>query len=193
MSITQLQQQVTERQRALAAVQEQRGMAGQRIAALEAERSGLVVAARTGDQVAAKRVTEIDQECIPLQRGIHDDDAAIPQLNRQIETLKEQIAAEEKESQRDHVRTLATAVAKRARENAALAARLCDATAESLEQLHQLGRKAAGIDLTVPTYGNELRGLLADMKGTHIEARSSTHVAKLERVASQLERFAANI
>jgi chromosome segregation ATPase len=193
MSIATLQKKLQEREAALAGVQQQKTKASQQIAALEAERSGLVVAARTGEQTAKKRVAEIDQECIPLQRGIHDDDAAIPQLNQQIETVKEQIAAEEKEAERDQVRTLATAAAKRARENAALAMRLCKAAAESLDELHQLGRKAAVLDLRFPSYGPELNSLIAAFKGTHVGEVHVTHLAKLERVASQLEHFADSI
>jgi chromosome segregation ATPase len=194
MSITQLQKQIAEREAQMATLESAKNSATSRIQALEAERKSLILPARTGDQAAKTRVAEIDQECATAQRGIHDDDAAIAQLTHQVETLREQIAAAEKETKREQLRKSATAAAENAWKNVSLASSLMEGVKASLDELSALGREAAHSDVTMPTFrADALSDLVVALSGAHFTTRHVAHLGKLENFASGLQNFASEL
>lgn len=106
MTIASLQNQLSERETALATVQQSKEKSGARIAELDTERRGLVVAARTGEQAAKARVAAIDAEIEPLRREQSDDEAAAAAISGELEQLRAKIASAKKEENRESMENM---------------------------------------------------------------------------------------
>jgi hypothetical protein len=49
---------------------------------------------------------------------------------------------------------------------------------QSLEELHQIGREAAGLDLHLPPYGSDLKSFIEALKGSHAVEMSTFHTLR---------------
>lgn len=79
----------------------------QRVAELEAEREKLVVPARVDrDTAAQKRIREIDEELLALQRDLADDQAAAHDLSGRLERVRKARLLAEWDRERGEIRKL---------------------------------------------------------------------------------------
>jgi chromosome segregation ATPase len=145
MSITQLQQQITEREDKVARIQQSKAGFEQQLASLSAEEHSLIVSARTGDEAAKARLTQSRQDAKTAEREIRDDASAIAEITRELDQLRASLEKEQSEATRQKLLREVAKFTKRAEENrgriSAAAAELrkigdtCAAEAEELRKL----------------------------------------------------------
>jgi hypothetical protein len=113
-------------------------LAQQRISELRTERETLIVPARVDRDVSAqKRIRAIDEELVPLQHDLLDDQVAVKDLSERLEAAEKVRIVAEWEEKRDKVRKMLRAC----RDGSIVADVL-----KAAEKLRSLLRKAAAQD-----------------------------------------------
>lgn len=145
MKIAELQQQIKEREDKIARIQQSKTGFEQQLGMLRTEEHSLIVSARTGDEAAKTRLSQIRQDVKTAEREIQDDAAAIAEITRELDQLRTALAREQNEATRQKLLREVSKFAKRAEEAReriiAAAAELrevgdtCTAEAESLRKL----------------------------------------------------------
>jgi hypothetical protein len=195
MNVVELQQEIKSREEQSAVLERRRSGALINIEGLELERKKLIVPARAGNNKAAQeRINLLDGEIFQARRGMADDDAAIAQINQQIDEISQQVSAEEEKEERSRMRKIVSAAAKRARENSGALSRLSAGLEQSADELLQLNglNLLEGVSLDL-RHLSTVRSLLGEIEGTHAEARAMSYAARLEQVAYCLESLSSKI
>lgn len=117
MSITQLQNQIKEGEDKLALVEQSKTGFDQQLSALRAEEQSLIVSARTGDEAAKARLSEVRKGIDAAQKESQDDAAAISTIASQVETLRASLASEQNAAARLVVLRKVAEFTKRAKAN----------------------------------------------------------------------------
>jgi chromosome segregation ATPase len=213
MSITQLQQQIKDREEKVARIQQSKTGFEQQLSTLNAEEESLIVSARTGDAAAKTRLVQIRQDAKICEREIRDDASATAEITRELDQLRAALAREQKEDTRQKLLREVAKFAKRAEENRgrvrAAAAELrkigdtCTAEAEELRKhLLDLNEDFALNALTLATIS--LRHGLAQAAETVHHASSNAlgydcmmymgrFITALEHLTRDIEREAETV
>jgi chromosome segregation ATPase len=149
MSITQVQQQIKEREVKIAQIQQSKTGFEQQLSTLRTEEHSLIVSARTGDEAAKTRLAEVRQGISAAEREIQDDAAAISRIASEVENLRAALAREQFEAARQKLLREVSKFAKRAEETR-------DRISAAAQELREIG------DICV-SEAKELRGLLTQL------------------------------
>ncbi|MFL6313889.1 MAG: hypothetical protein ACJ71W_17465 [Terriglobales bacterium] len=149
MSITQLQQQINEREGKIAQIQQSKTRFEQELSTLRAEEHSLIIPARTGEDAAKTRLVEIRQGIEKTEREIKDDATAISHFASEVENLRAALAREQFEAGRQKLLREVSKFAKRAEETR-------DRISAAAQELREIGD-------TCVSEAKELRGLLTQL------------------------------
>lgn len=149
MSITQLQQQIKDREEKIARIQQSKSGFEQQLSTLRSEEQSLIVSARTGDEAAKARLLQIRQDVKTAEREIQDDASAIAEITGELDQLRAALAREQHEATRQKLLREVAKFAKRAEETR-------DRISAAAQELREIGD-------TCVSEAAELRRLLTQL------------------------------
>jgi chromosome segregation ATPase len=152
MNIDTLQQQIKEREEKITRIQQSKTGFEQQLSTLRVEEESLIVSARTGDEAAKTRLSEIRQGIKTAEREIRDDDAAISHVTSEVEKLRVSLASEQLAARRNKALREVALFTERAK--------------ASRDRIGAVAKELRDIGDNCVAEGKELRRLLVDVEGS---------------------------
>jgi chromosome segregation ATPase len=180
VSITQLQQQISEREGKIAQIQQSKNRFEQELSTLRAEEHSLIVPARTGEDAAKTRLIEIRQGIEKAEREIKDDAAAISHFASEVDKLRASLATEQFEAERKRVLREVAKFTERARASR-------DRIAATAKELRAIGVFCESEADAVRKMLTQLNGELADKGERTVKLSSMELTRSLEQAVNLLE------